>query len=185
MVSVVIRRRLWLMLCLLLQSLSSVYSQSANTANMPPKLANGEKWEGKLRLVYTESDSHFSVITVRFHINEKKDLDSLQVDGGPQLQKDSLRNQLKKLDGKWKLQSANGKPIKSKWLCFRWYISGFYGPSEDTQRQIWHEMKAAYTREESLFNCTSAWNKPYVCQTPFIEGHDYFWFPPFYSEVVR
>jgi len=161
------------------------FSQTANTANKPPTLLDGTSWETKLRLVYREPDYHTTIITVRFRISKTGMLDSLEVNGGPASQRDSLRNQLTRLNGKWKPQLAKGKPVLSKWMCFRWYINGYYGVPMGCNKEVWDQITAAYEREESLYHCTSAWNKPYTCRTNFIEGVDYFWYSPFYSIVKR
>jgi hypothetical protein len=169
--------------CLWCSSLT--FSQTPNTANKPPTLLDGTKWEGKIRLWYREADYHTSVITVRFRISKTGTLDTLQIDGGPAIEKDSIRSQLMRLNGKWKPQISKGKPVLSKWMCFRWYISGFYGSVTGCTKDVWEGVKASYDREESLYQCTSSWDKPYTCRTYFIEGTDYFWFPPMYSEIVH
>ncbi|WP_375444839.1 hypothetical protein [uncultured Fibrella sp.] len=161
------------------------FSQTANTANKPPTLRDGTSWEAKIRLWYREANDHTSIITVRFRISKTGLLDSLQIDGGPAVEKDSIRSQLVRLNGKWKPQLSKGKPVLSKWMCFRWYISGFYGAATGCEAAVGNEIKAAYDREESLYQCTSSWDKPYTCRTYFIEGADYFWFPPFYSYIQR
>lgn len=178
------RGKWWLMISLIWCSMLA-FSQNANTANKPPTLLDGTNWEGKLRLVYSEPDYHTSIITVRFRISKTGMLDSLEVNGGPAIQRDSLRNQLTRLNGKWKPQVSKGKPVMSKWMCFRWYSNGYYGYPIGCTKEVWEEITAAYDREESLFQCTVDLNKPYTCRTYFIEGADYFWYPPFYSVIKR
>jgi hypothetical protein len=158
------------------------YAQGVDPAVTPPTLKDGSSWEAALRLKYHEQDYHYSIITVRFRIDDKGMLDTLYVDGGAKAQQDAFRGQLLLLNGKWKPQQQQGKSIKSKWMCFRWYISGAYHFPEGCTKNLWEEMKAGYAREELLFQCSTS---PYKCRTYFIEGSDYFWFPPLYSEVQQ
>jgi hypothetical protein len=184
MANVVIKYVVVLIL-LLIGLTGHAYCQQKNSVPAPPSLLSGKNWESIPLLVYREPDDHSSIITIRFRINSMGLLDTLEVEGGPQVQKDSLRSQLLRLNGKWKPQQNDGRPVTSKWMVLRWYVSGFYGAASGCEGARWNEMKAAYRREAGLFDCSGGLGKPYQCRTYVIEGTDYFLFPPFYSEIVH
>jgi hypothetical protein len=116
-----------------------------------------------------------TVITIKFKISETGFLDTLQVSpNAPSTYFDTIQKQLSGMNGKWNPEQNDGKPQKSKWLIYRHYVMG---PASRGAR-IWHEVKEAYKRDYDLFRCQHNPKRRIQCLTPYIEGPDFFLFPP-------
>jgi len=141
----------------------------------PPHLKDKRQPGVSLYAGFRQKKDSATVVTVKFKLTETGFLDTLLV--SPNAPKDYytiLHKQLVALNGKWQPQLENGKPVPSKWFIYRHYVMGPNGPNDSA----WKQVKDAYQRDYELFRCMNNPKRPLNCLTPFIEGPDFFLFPP-------
>lgn len=154
--------------------------------NRPPVLKNGQALGSYLLLGYRAPVDSFTVIIVKFRLSVGGFLDTLYIsNNAPAAFVKSTREQLSKLDGEWKPQFINGKPAKSKWLISRYYVRGFRESIDSCIKRREEELFDAYKREEELFSCTHKEGAPRKCMIDYIEGYDYYLYPPMLIFTVR
>ena len=116
------------------------------------------------------------VVTVKFQISETGFLDTLHVSpNAPTNYFGKIEKQLLDLNGRWNPQTSDGKPEKSKWLIYRHCVMG----SNNRKAGVaWTEVRNTCMRDRKLFRCHHKLNRPMQCSTDYVEGPDFFLFPP-------
>ncbi|QIP15788.1 hypothetical protein G8759_25735 [Spirosoma aureum] len=148
----------------------------ALSQSSPPQLKN-KKYPGmSFYAGFRQKKDSATVVTVKFKLTETGFLDTLSVSSNaPKDYYENLKKQLVEQNGKWKPQYTDGKSVPSKWLVYRHYVMGPDSPSPSGR---WKAIDEAYQRDYDLFRCLHKGLKPIDCLTPYIEGPDFFLFPP-------
>ncbi len=142
---------------------------------IPPQLKTQSTPSLSLYAGFRQQRDSAAVVTVKFKITETGFLDTLFVSSNaPNGYFENIQKQLFKFNGKWIPQKRHGEFEKSKWLIYRHYVMG---PSNRNSR-IWAEVESSYKRDYELFRCQHNPKRSLQCLTPYIEGPDFFLFPP-------
>ncbi|QIP12578.1 hypothetical protein G8759_08060 [Spirosoma aureum] len=173
-------------LILMLTTITNAVGQSVKGVQTPPILKSGEPFLKSIRLTYTEKPNIFRTVSIKFKVSSEGNLDTLVVsDNTPSEFAISIREQLNRLNGQWKSQYLNGHPVASKWVIIRFYITGYKEDSNECLNKQEADFIAAYKREADLFDCSVDLEHPMRCKTAYLEGYDYFLYPPWLSRVER
>ncbi|WP_147368084.1 hypothetical protein [Fibrisoma montanum] len=141
----------------------------------PPQLKTRQTPGVNLYAGFGQKLDSATVVTVKFKLTQTGFLDTLYVsENAPKDYYEKIRNQLKEFDGKWVPQQSQGHPEKSKWLIYRHYVVGPYS----RKGGVWAEVERAYQRDYDLFRCQHNPKRQIQCLTTYIEGPDFFLFPP-------
>ncbi|GAB3507918.1 hypothetical protein GCM10027341_43160 [Spirosoma knui] len=141
----------------------------------PPQLKAKHTPGVNLYAGFSQEPDSATVVTVKFKISETGFLDTLVVSGNvPKGYYETIQKQLIDLNGKWVPQQSQGKAEKSKWLIYRQYV---VGPT-NTKGGVWTEVERAYKRDYELFRCQHNPKRSIDCLTTYVEGPDFFLFPP-------
>lgn len=162
------------------------FARREKLVDEPPTLKNGQHLGSAIRLGYRDQVDTFRVITIRFKITVTGFLDTLHIsDNAPASFVQAAYKQLTQLDGQWKPQKRNGKPVKSKWIIARFYVLGYRENESDCYKQLEQAYQDAFRREEELFLCDKKLNRPLKCLIEYIEGFDCYLCPPLLSQTMR
>lgn len=177
---------------ILLAIIFALMSQSAigqlkSEVRQPPTLKNGKPFASFIRLEYSQVPNSFQIFTIKFKISNRGTLDTLSIsDNAPTEFAKSVKRQLAKLNEQWKPEYTNGHlSLTSKWLVIRFYVAGYVSDTTECIRREEAEFVDAYQREADLFQCSVKIDQPLRCLTDYLEGYDYFLYPPGLSRVEQ
>ncbi|GAB3549681.1 hypothetical protein [Spirosoma fluminis] len=149
-------------------------AQKINQA-IPPHLKTQRTPGVNLYAGFSQKPDSATVVTVKFKLSETGFLDTLVVSGNvPKGYYETIQKQLIDLNGTWVPQQSQGKAEKSKWLIYRQYV---VGPT-NTKDGVLAEVEQAYKRDYELFRCQHNPKRRIDCLTTYVEGPDFFLFPP-------
>ena len=161
-------------------------AQAAKDEATPPMLKNGEPFLKFIRLPQGEQPNTFKIVTLKFKISARGNLDTLNISDNASVEfVSSIQKQLTLLNGQWKLNYLNGHSVASKWVIIRFYVAGYREDSGDCLIRQEAEFIASYEREADLFECSVNLDHLRKCSTDYLEGYDYFLYPPWLSRAER